>query len=241
VQDLAALAAETSVVPYLVPDREALRRLIAARAAGAEDKLIASAALDGDELVVWSCEPRRYRVAVSAIPALAGMSADGISRFLISESGSRIHWDEGDVDLGIDAFRVHADAAFRTKKEREVRAEARRYAGAIRSLRQQRGLKQSQIRDLSEREVRRIESGEYMPQYASLEKLARAHGLSVDEYVAALASRPRSPARRGSTSGSRDRSTGRSGRLENDPRFLSRIANARKSLRAGRSVKSTGR
>jgi hypothetical protein len=54
-------------------------------------------------------------------------------------------------------------------------------------LREASGLKQSGIQGLSEREVRRLESGRHMPQYRSLERLAAAHGVSVEEYVAALA------------------------------------------------------
>jgi transcriptional regulator with XRE-family HTH domain len=189
-------------------------------------------AVDGDELVVWSCEPRRYRVAISAIAALAGMPADAVSRFRVSESGSRIHWDEGDVDLGLDAFLVHADAAYRAKKEREVRGEARRYAAAIRKLRKEKGLKQSEISGLSEREVRRLESGERMPQYASLEKLARAHGMGIDAYVAALARHPGAGERLGKRPHRR-----RHGRIQDDPHFVARIAQARKSMRAGRGVR----
>lgn len=188
-QDLALLAADRPVAPYIVPDREALRRLVSARAAGAEDKLIASVSVDGDQIVAWSCEPRPYRVPVSAIPALAHMPAGALANFRVSDSGSRVHWDEGDVDLSLEAFRVHADPVFKVKKEREVRNEVRRYASAIRSLREDRSLKQSEISGLSEREVRRLESGEHMPQYGSLENLARAHGMSVNDYLAELAKR----------------------------------------------------
>jgi len=188
-QDLALLAADRPVAPYLVPDREALRRLVFARAAHAEDKLIASVSLDGNEIVVWSCEPKPYRVSLSAIRALARMPRAALATFRVSESGSRVHWDEGDIDLGLDTFRVHVDPAFRARKEREVRNEAGRYASAIRALREERGLKQSEIPGLSEREVRRLEMGDHMPQYGSLEKLARSHGLGVEEYLAALARR----------------------------------------------------
>lgn len=188
-QDIALLAADRSVAPYVVPDREALRRVVFAHAAQAEDRLIASMSVEGSDIVVWSCEPRPYRVAVSAIPALARMPARALADFHVSNSGSRVHWDEGDVDLSLDVFRVHADPAFRSKKERETRQEARGYAKAIRALREERGIKQTEIPDLSEREVRRLESGDHMPQYRSLEKLAGAHGMSVDAYLAELASR----------------------------------------------------
>lgn len=188
-QDIALLAAERPVPPYVVPDREALRRVVFAHAAGAEGKLIASVSVEGEDIAVWSCEPRPYRVPVSAIPALARMPAEARANFRVSDSGSRVHWDEGDVDLSLDAFRVHADPAFRSKKERETRQEARRYAKAIRALREERGLKQTEIAGLSEREVRRLESGDHMPQYGSLEKLARAHRMGVEDYLRELARR----------------------------------------------------
>jgi hypothetical protein len=186
-QDVALLAAETSMVPYIVPDREALRRLVFARTTGAEDQLIASMSLERGEFVVWSCEPRPYRVKASVIRPLARLTATGLARFSVSASGSRVHWDEGDVDLGLDSFRFHADPAFRARRERDVRAEALRYARAIRALREASGLKQSGIPGLSEREVRRLESGTHLPQYRSVERLAAAHGVTVEEYVAALA------------------------------------------------------
>lgn len=188
-QDMALLSADRPVAPYVVPDREALRRVVFAHAARAEEKLIASVSVEGGEMVVWSCEPKPYRAPVSSIPALARMSADALANFRVSDSGSRVHWDEGDVDLSLDAFRVHADPAFRSKKEREMRQEARRYAKAIRALREERGLKQTEIAELSEREVRRLESGDHMPQYRSLEKLAGAHGMGVDGYLRELARR----------------------------------------------------
>lgn len=186
-QDVALLAAETAAVPYLVPDRHALRRLVFARTTGAADRLIASMSIERGEIVVWSCEPRPYRVKVSAIPPLARLSAKALAAFRVSESGSRVHWDEGDVDLGLESFRFQADPTFRALRQRDVRAEALRYAHAIRRLREASGLKQSGIQGLSEREVRRLESGKHMPQYRSLERLAAAHGVAVEEYVAALA------------------------------------------------------
>src|SRR6266568_546942 len=90
-QDLALLAADKAVAPYVVPDRGALRRLVSARAAGAEDKLIASVSVDGTDVVVWSCEPRPYRVPASAVPALERMSPAALANFRVSDSGSRVH------------------------------------------------------------------------------------------------------------------------------------------------------
>lgn len=69
------------------------------------------------------------------------------------------------------------------------REEAARYAGAIRTLREERGLTQADIAGLTERQVRRVEQGESTPRTQTLRKLAAAHGLSLDGYLKELAKR----------------------------------------------------
>lgn len=187
VQCLAALSSNVRETPYVAPDPEALRRVVSARVAGVADRLIASARLDGRTLSVWSCEPRLYRVGVDQLPALAGLRDPALKNFSVSASGSWITWPRADVDLDLDAIREVVDAEFRDERERRARGEARRYASAIRTLREKHDLKQAEISGLSEREVRRIESGERMPRFTSLEKLARAHQMSTPKYLSALA------------------------------------------------------
>ncbi len=59
-----------------------------------------------------------------------------------------------------------------------------RCASATKTLRDQHGLTQRDIDGLS---VRRLEQGAVFPRIKSIEKLARAHGMSVADYLAALA------------------------------------------------------
>jgi len=174
---------------YLAPDVQAVRRMVRARLAGAESALIASALIEDDKLIVWSCEPKRYAVAVSEIPALAGMDPKHLGDFELNESGSRLHWDQGDVDLNLDSIRYHADPDARKQQDRARREEAATYAGAIRSFREERGLKQTDIAGLTERQVRRVEQGENIPRSGTLKKLAAAHSLTLDEYLKELAKR----------------------------------------------------
>jgi hypothetical protein len=150
---------------------------------------MASAFVDGDKLIVWTCEPRRLLVPVSKIPALADMPAKDLNDFELSESGSRLHWNKGDVDLDLDNIRYYVDPEVRREHDRERREEAARYAGAIRAFREERGLKQTDIPGLTDRQVRRVEQGKSMPRSATLRKLADAHGLSLDDYLKELAKR----------------------------------------------------
>lgn len=174
---------------YLAPDVDAVRRMIKARALGAEQRLIASATVDDGNLIVWSCEPKQYMISVEDIPALAKMSARDLEKFEVSETGSRLHWPKGDVDLDLEAVRYFADPRSRQEQDRLRRETASSYSKAIKAFRLAEGLKQSEIEGLTERQVRRIERGESMPHSSSLKKLAAAHGISVEEYLAELAKR----------------------------------------------------
>jgi len=173
---------------YIAPNAASVRRLVLARQHGAEEQLIASARYENGVLKVWSCEPRLYRCPADKIPALAALSEEQRRRFSVSDSGSRIHWPDGDVDLDLSSLRTIVDPRFLEQRRRQFREEAARYGLAIRSLREKRGLRQEDIEGLSGRELRRLEKGETFPQGGTIAKLARAHGMSAGEYLAELAS-----------------------------------------------------
>jgi hypothetical protein len=182
--------------PYIAPSPDAVRRLVLARRGGAEKELVASAAVEDGTLVVWSCEPRRFEVPVSEIPALAGMTAAALAKFELSASGSRIRWPDADVDINLDTIREHADPEVRRQHEARARQEAARYAKAIRSFREERGLKQSDVAGLTDRQLRRLEEGDTVPQIETLRKLASAHGMTIHDYLRELAKRSRRSSRR---------------------------------------------
>jgi hypothetical protein len=175
-----------TVEPFLA-DADSLRRLLQAKAQGAEGKLIATATLEGDEFVVWSCEPREFRGRVSDIPALKGLSKSRLKKFLVSTSGSRLRWPDEDIDLNLETFRELSDPEVLEANQERFRWEAKGYAEAIKVLRKRKGLKQGGIPGLSERHVRRLESGEVYPHSTTLDKLASAHDLPPAEYVRQLA------------------------------------------------------
>lgn len=184
------LPAKTPIFP--APDADAIRRMIFARSVGAGEKLIASAAVIDDQLIAWSCEPQQYVCPLDKLPGVKDLPASRQREFVLSESGGRISWPSADTDLDLDAIRARCDEDYRKERDRRIRQETSNYAVAIRELREQRGLKQSGIEGVSEREVRRIEKGEQVPRLATLKKLARAHQMSVDEYLEELAARSES-------------------------------------------------
>ncbi len=84
-------------------------------------------------------------------------------------------------------FREIADPEVLERNQERFRREAKRYAEAIKVLRKNKGLKQSDIAGLSERQVRRLEAGLVYPHSSTLDKLAVAHDLPPAEYVRRLA------------------------------------------------------
>jgi hypothetical protein len=193
---LARLSGQARQEPYIAPSADAVRRIVFARRSGAEKELMASASIEDDKLVVWNCEPRRFEVAVAEIPVLAKLDAATLAKFELSASGSRLRWPDADVDINLDTIREHADPAVRREHEARARQEAARYANAIRHLREERGLKQSDIPGLTDRQVRRLEDGGTVPQIETLRRLAAAHGMAVDDYLRELAKRSRKSSRR---------------------------------------------
>jgi hypothetical protein len=199
---LARVARQAREEPFIAPHPESVRRIVLARRARAEKELVAAAAVEDGKLVVWSCEPTRFEVPVAEIPALAQMTAEVLGRFEVSQSGSRIRWPEADVDLNLDTIREFADPEVRHEHEARARKDTARYASSIRRFREERGLKQSDISGLTDRQVRRLEQGDTVPHIETLKKLAAAHAMSIDDYLKELAKRSRGSAKRPSSRGS---------------------------------------
>lgn len=186
-QNIAIASSERAEPAFVAPDEDTVARIVRAHLASAEKALIATARIEKDQLWVWSCEPKLYRCQISLLPALKGLIASQVAKFEISKSGSRLHWPDLDIDLTLESIQAAADPAARASQGRQHRKAAKTYAHAIRVLREKHGLAQSAVEGLSDRAVRRIEQGERIPHLATLEKLAKAHGMVVGEYMNALA------------------------------------------------------
>jgi len=162
------------------------RRVLAAWAHGAQDTLIADASAVGDTLFVISCGLDRYEVPFSTMPALKGVPEAERTRFTVDEDGSYIHWPGPDVHVDLDAIRAAIDPVWRAKAVAAKATRDRRYGAAIAKLRRARGLKQSDVAGLSDRQVRRIERGQGTT-HESLVRLAVAHGMELDDYLREVA------------------------------------------------------
>lgn len=175
---LAALVVHNDVAPNWLPyvlhrsglralrnmivhtDAELPTRILSAWAIGAEHDFIADAAVLDDRLVVKSCSFDEYSVSFDAFPALQMIPDSARSRFVLEEDGLLLYWPDSQVHLSLDDIRFADDP----KRQQEARlaqvGEQRAVGAALKRLREEAGLKQSDISGLSERHVRRVESGD---------------------------------------------------------------------------------
>ena len=173
--------------------RDVPRRVLTAWQYGAQDQLIADAAVFDDRLYVLNCALKRYEISFESIKSLARIPKKDRDNFIISEEGSHISWTKYDVDLDLDSIRVVVDPVAARKAQVKKLAHDKRFGGAIARLRKAKGLLQNQILGLTDRQVRRIEAGEHVT-LKSLEILAKAHGMLLNQYLNEAARHVHEPA-----------------------------------------------
>lgn len=165
-------------------------RVLRAWQLGAQDQLIADAAVVDDRLFVRDCALERFEIGFRDVPALAKLPEVERARFVVDPDGSYLHWDHNDTHIGLDTIRYALDPGFRSKVDLRRLSFDDRFGGAVRTLRLSRGLRQSDIRGLSAKQVSRIEAGQGFPRLETVRKLAEAHGMDatsfLDEIAAAL-------------------------------------------------------
>jgi len=173
-------------------DARVPRRILAAWANDAQDQLIAKASVSKDRLFLLSCALEPFEVAFDRMPALKCIPEPERANFTVGEDGSYIHWPVPDIHIDLDAIRVATDPEARAKAASAKALHDRRYGQAIAKLRLAKGLKQSDIEGLSERQVRRIEKGEGTT-HEALRRLAVAHQVDLEEYLRQVAERLSGP------------------------------------------------
>ena len=144
---------------------------------------------EGTTLVVVSPTPegfRKLRVPLEKLSVLQKLSQEQRQEFEINEEGTFLYWPAGDIHLGWEQFEYAVDKTASLKVRQQTEAFNKAHGAAIRKLRQEKGLRQSDIEGLTARQVGRIESG-HRATLSALQKFAQSHGMSVNKYMDELA------------------------------------------------------
>ena len=164
------------------------RRILGAWRMGAQGKLIADAVALPERLLVVSCALERLEVPYSRVSSLDQMPAQERAEFEIDPDGSYLYWPKADVHLDLDSLRFAIDEGAKERARLDAIRRNERIGAAIGALRRSDGISAGEIDGISDRQMRRIERGHSVPRSATLEKLAGAHEMVLNDYLDSLAS-----------------------------------------------------
>jgi len=156
---------------------------------------IVDAWIENEQLVLLSASFERMTVPLEKLSEVLGANIDDIEAFEIDEDGSFLFWPHADAHIGLEQFRQLIDPTAALAAKQRSEAFNRRYGAAIRTLREDHGVKQSDVEGITERHLRRIEHGEQAASKAILQSLADAVDLSLEDCLKELASRSSTSAR----------------------------------------------
>jgi hypothetical protein len=155
--------------------------------AGKYSDRIIDAWWEGDEFVILTPEFIRIPIHAQKLAHFIGADKQRLVEFEIDSDGSFVYWPHADVHLGWEQFACMVDdiAANTLRSFRSTFDKS--YGSRIRKLREESGLRQSDIEGLTPRQIGRIESGECRATRSALAKLAAAHEMSLVDYLRVLA------------------------------------------------------
>ena len=162
-------------------------RFLSALASWPTEQNIADAWWENGELVILSPTFERLKVPADLIPKMSKAKPAEREKFDIDQHGEFIYWPSHDVHMGWPQFEQAVNPQARIKARQHSQQFNIKYGQAIRNLREKAGLRQSQIKGVDERTVRRIEHGQTRATANALAKLASAHEMNINNYLGALA------------------------------------------------------
>lgn len=182
----------SSLNVFSTSDPAVLHRVVKARSQrDAAGRIARAELLHGpcdDELFITACDFQTYSLPFSHYPVLAQMNHELRGRFHVDKSGFAVWWDEADVSIDLDAVRTAVDEKYAEYMREQFKSRMAHVGAAIKLMREAAGLRQHDF-DVSERTLRRVEHGDVTPQLETLRALATGHGLSLEDYLRALAER----------------------------------------------------
>jgi hypothetical protein len=174
-------------VLHVPTSKEQVNLMMHALCDGSEDQFIARAHVMDDELTLTSFGLNSFKAKFDAIPILKNLPSDQRSNFKILDHGKRIEWKDFGVNIDLEDFRYHTDKSFRTRQNLQALNVYGMCGHAVKRLRGE--LSQQAIEKLggpSTKQLGKIEHMPTAPTLPMLAKLAKAHGVSFDDYLKKL-------------------------------------------------------
>jgi hypothetical protein len=161
---------------FLTRETDTVRRLLVGLSRRQPILGIVDAYLLGPDLHVLTADFELRSFPLRSIPVLARMRAQDRAEFVVDEDGSYLHWPEYDIHLGVSQLLQESDPAFMVDVAIE-RDEHDWVGAALRWMREERSLRQTDIPGISARQVSRLERGVSRLRYEAAQRFAEAFGM----------------------------------------------------------------
>ncbi len=135
---------------------------------------------NSETVTLWRGNGKPLVVPMSSFPPSGDGKKPDFDRFSVSDYGHTLRF--GEYESSADVVLYEHDAEFRAKLNETRRAEEQGFGPALRRLRIQRGLRQSDFEPVPAKTIARIERGEVSePRDATLEAIAGKLGVQPEE------------------------------------------------------------
>ena len=152
-----------------------------------DNRRILDARIEDGILRVVSPDFRRMEIPISKVDELSKADKKTIEQFEIDDDGAYIYWPDLDLHLGWEQLFQIVDPEAARKAQQKSHQFNERYGAAIRRVREEKELAVTEIPGLSYKQLRRIERGECRLTASAAKELAKAHGMTPNEYLQKLA------------------------------------------------------
>lgn len=173
---------------HVTRDAGALRRLVIAALRDDPMLGVVDAYVLGDMLFIVTGDFEIRSFPLARIPGVGDLSSPEQGAFEIDSDGSYLYWPGADIHIGMSQILQAVDPMYMADVQIE-RYNRDRTGVALRGLREERGLRQTDVAGLGERQVRRIEEGITRLRMSSAQKFAAAFGVPVAALLDELARR----------------------------------------------------
>jgi hypothetical protein len=173
---------------YVTRDAGTIRRLLIGLSRRQPVLGIVDAYVLGYELYVLTADFESRCFPIRKISVFAGFAEADRAEFTVDEDGSYLHWPAHDLHVGVSQLLQEVDPAFMTDVAIE-RNEYDKVGQALSAMRDDRGLRQSDIPGISVRQVSRVEKGTSRLRYTAARKFASAFGMDTGAFLDELGRR----------------------------------------------------
>lgn len=154
---------------------------------GAAEDLIADfTVMENGDFYLIDCKFNKYNGNMFELDLFKKASIEQLRNYTIDEHGSDIYFAAFDYHLDLDYFKSELDEEFKKKQIAKSLALSEDFGKRMRAFRESKEVAQTDFNEISDKQIRRYETGAMYPTFKSLAIIADRFGMNVTDYLAAV-------------------------------------------------------